>query len=102
MVEEGSAQELGIREHVINGLGAMTRSGLVMVAMIRYPWFSFANSLYAAVGTNTNGQPETFRGITSAEDGSAVTTSSTAGPRTGCSNDSVNAGGQRRVGTILR
>ena len=40
--------------------------------------------------TNTYGQPEILGGITSKEDGSAVTVSTTARSRTGCSNDSVN------------
>ena len=39
---------------------------------------------------NTYRQPELFAGITSTEDGSALTIGPTASPRTGCSNDSVN------------
>ena len=39
---------------------------------------------------NTYGQPEVFGGITCTEDGSALTISPTARPRTGCSNYSVD------------
>ena len=39
---------------------------------------------------NTYGQPEVFGGITSTEDGSALTIGPTTRPRTGCSNHSVN------------
>ena len=39
---------------------------------------------------NTRGHPDVFGGITSTEDGSALTIGSTPRPRTGCSNDYVN------------
>lgn len=42
------------------------------------------------VWANTNGQPEMFGGITSAEDGSALTIGPTAGPRVGDSDDFLN------------
>ena len=63
--------------------------GLVMVAMLHYLWLSFGNSLYARMVKNTYGQPKVFGGITSLEDGSALTIGPTARPRTGRSNDSV-------------
>ena len=89
MVEEEPAQQLGFREHIVRGLTVMTHD-LVMVAILHYLWLSFGNSLYARMVKNTYGQPEVFRGITSLEDGSALTIGPTARPRTGCSNDSVN------------
>ena len=88
MVEAEPAQQLGFREHIVGGLTAMTRA-LVMVAILHYLWLSFGNSLYARMVKNTYGQPEVFRGITSLEDGSALTIGPTARPRTGRSNDSV-------------
>ena len=39
---------------------------------------------------NTYGQPEVFLGITSTDDGSALTIGPTARQRIGCSNDSVS------------
>ena len=53
-------------------------------------WLSFGNSLYARMVKNTYGWPEVFGGITSAEDGSALTIGPTARPRAGCINGSVN------------
>lgn len=72
MVEKEWAQQLGFREQFVGGLAAMTRA-LVVVAMLHYLWLSFGNSLYAVVVTNTSVQPEVFGGITSTEDGSALT-----------------------------
>ena len=89
MVEEEPAQKLGFREHIVGGLTAMAHA-LVMAAILQYLWLSFGNSLYARTVKNTYGQPDVFGGITSTEDGSALTIGPTASPRTGCSNDSVN------------
>ena len=61
-----------------------------MAAILHYLWLSFDNSLYTRTVKNTYGQPEVFGGITSTEDGSALTVVPTARPRTGCSNDSEN------------
>lgn len=54
-------------------------------------WLSFGDSSYIlVVSVNTNGQSEISGGITSAEDGSSLTTGPTAGPWTGYSDTSVN------------
>ena len=89
MVEEEPAQQLEFREHIVGGLTVMTRA-LVMVAILHYLWLLFGNSRYARMVKNTYGQPEVCGGITSTEDGSALTIGPTAKPWTGCSNDSLN------------
>ena len=77
MAEEEPAHQLGFREHIVGGLTAITRA-LVMVAILHYLWLSFGNSLYARMAKNTHGQPEVFGGVTSKDDGSALTIGPTA------------------------
>ena len=79
MVEEEPAQQLEFQEHIVGGLTAMTRA-LVMVAILHYLWLSFGSSPYARMVKNTYGHPEVFGGITSTEDGSALTIGPTARP----------------------
>ena len=44
-----------------------------MVVMLHYAWLTLGSFLYNRVAsTNTSGQPETFGGITNAEDGLAL------------------------------
>lgn len=52
---------------------------------------SFGNSRYGTMTTHTNGQADKFGGITKTGDGSALTTSPIAEPRTGWSYAPVNA-----------
>ena len=89
MVEEEPAQQLVFREHIVGGLST-TISVVVMVAILHYVWLSFGNSIYARIIKNTYEQPEVFGGITSTEDGSALTIGPTTKPPTDCTNDSVN------------
>ena len=89
MAEEEPTQQLRFREHIVGELTGMT-CALVMVPILHYMWLSFGNSLYTRMVKNTYGQPDVFGGITSTEDGSALTIGLTARPRPGCSSDSVN------------
>ena len=61
-----------------------------MVAVLHSLWLSVGNSLNTRMVKNTYGQPKVFGGITSSEDGSALTIGPTARPWAGCSTDSVN------------
>ena len=89
MIEEGPVQKLQLRDRIVGILAAITRA-LVMIAMFHYLWLSLGNSLYARmVSTNTNGQPKTFGGITSTEQGSALMAGPTAGRQAHCNNASV-------------
>ena len=48
---------------------------LVVAVMVSYVWLALGSFLYNRVAsTNTNGQPETFGGITNAKDGLALAT----------------------------
>ena len=67
-IEEGPGRRLGLWSHIIDTLTTLARA-LVMAVLLHYVWLMFGNSLHTRVAsTNTNGQPETFCGITTAED----------------------------------
>ena len=61
---------------------------LAIVAMIHYLWLSFGSSFYALVVSKT--APESFGGITCADNGSAIIVSLVAMPWTDGRNGSVN------------
>ena len=66
------AQAPGTRTHIIGTLTTLARA-LVMTVMLHYVWLTIGSFLYNRVAsTNTNGQPETFGGITNARDGLAL------------------------------
>ena len=66
------AQALGTRTHITGTLITLARA-LIMAAMLHYAWLTLGSFLYNRVAlTSTNGQPETFGGITNAEDGLAL------------------------------
>ena len=66
---KSGAQAPETRTHITGTLTTLTRT-LVMAVMIYYVWFNLDRFLYNRVAsTNTNGQPETFGGITNAENG---------------------------------
>ena len=70
-IEEGPIRMLELWSHIIDTLTTLARA-LVMVVLLHYVWLTFGSSLYNRVAsTNTNGQPETFCGITTVEDGLA-------------------------------
>ena len=63
------AQAPGTRTHITGTLTTLARA-LIMAVMLHYAWLTLGSFLYNRVAlTNTNGQPETFGGITNAEDG---------------------------------
>ena len=67
-IEEGPVRRLGLWSHIIDTLTTLARA-LVMAVLHHYVWLTFGSSLHNRVAsTNTNGQPETFCGITTAED----------------------------------
>ena len=66
------AQAPGSRTHITDTLTTLARA-LVMAVMLHYVSLTLGSFLYNRVAsTNTNGQPETFGGITNAEDGLAL------------------------------
>ena len=66
------AQAPGTRTHITGTLATLARA-LIMVVMLHYAWLTLGSFLYNRVAlTNTSGQPETFGGITNAEDGLAL------------------------------
>ena len=67
------AQAPGTRTHITSTLTSLARA-LIMMFMLHYAWLTLGSFLYSRVVlTNTNGQPETFGGITNAEDDLALT-----------------------------
>ena len=67
-IEEGPVRRLGLWNHIIDTLTTLARA-LVMVVLLHYVWLTFGSSLHNRVASmNTNGQHETFCGITTAED----------------------------------
>ena len=67
-IEGGPVRRLGLWSHIIDSLTTLARA-LVMAVLLHYVWLTFGNFLHNRVAsTNTNGQPETFCGITTAED----------------------------------
>ena len=79
MIDEGPVQELELCGRTVGVLAAIARA-LVMMAMLQYLWLSFGSPFYSRmVSMNNNRQPETFGGITSTEQGSALTAGPTAG-----------------------
>ena len=63
------AQAPGTRTHITGTLKTLARA-LIMVVMLHYAWLTLGGFLANRVAfTNTSGQPETFGGITNAEDG---------------------------------
>ena len=66
------AQTPGTRTHITGTPTALARA-LFMAVMLHYVWLTFGSFPYNRVAsTNINGQPETFGGITDAEDGLAL------------------------------
>ena len=62
------AQAPRTRTHITGTLTTLARA-LVMAVMLYHVWLTLGSFLYNRVAsTNTNGQPETFGGITNAED----------------------------------
>ena len=77
-IKEGSVRRLGLWSHIIYTLTTLARA-LVMAVLLYYVWLTFGSFLYNRVAsTNTNGQPEIFGGITTAEDGLALAVRSAA------------------------
>ena len=65
-------QAPGTRTHITGTLKTLARA-LIMAVMLHYAWLTLGSFLYNRVAlTNTSGQPETFGGITNAEDGLAL------------------------------
>ena len=87
MVEEGPIRRLGFQDRITGGLAFMIRA-LAMVATIQCLCLSFGSSLYVRVVSKTT--PDIFEGITSVEDGSALTACPVAGPWNDGSNGSMN------------
>ena len=72
------AQAPGTRTHITGTLTTLARAS-IMVIMPHYAWLTLGSFLYNRVAsTNTNRQPETFGGITNAEDGLALAAVSAA------------------------
>ena len=66
------AKAPGTRTHITGTLATLVRA-LIMAVMLHYAWLALGSFLYNRVAlTNTSGQPETFGGITNAEDGLAL------------------------------
>ena len=66
------AQAPGTRAHITGTLKTLAHA-LIMAVMLHYSWLTLGSFLYNRVAlTNTSGQPETFGGITNAEDGLAL------------------------------
>ena len=66
------AQAPGTRTHITGTLKTLARA-LIMAVMLHYAWLTLDSFLVNRVAlTNTSGQPETFGGITNAEDGLAL------------------------------
>ena len=66
------AQAPRIRTHITGTLKTLARA-LIMAVMLHYAWLTLGSFLADRVAlTNTSGQPETFGGITNAEDGLAL------------------------------
>ena len=66
------AQAPGTWTHITGTLATLARA-LIMVVMLHYAWLTLGSFLYNQfASTNTSGQPETFGGITNAEDGLAL------------------------------
>ena len=66
------AQTPGTRTHITGTLTTLDRA-LIMAVMLHYAWLTLDSFLCNRVAlTNTSGQPETFGGITNAEDGLAL------------------------------
>ena len=62
------AQAPGIRTHITGTLTTLARA-LIMAVMLQYAWLALGSFLCNRVAlTNTSGQPESFGGITNAED----------------------------------
>ena len=67
-IEEGPVRRLGLWSHIVDTLTTSVRA-LVTAVLLHYVWTTFGSSLHNRVAsTNTNEQPETFCGITTAED----------------------------------
>ena len=66
------AQAPGTRTHITGTPKTLARA-LIMAVMLHYAWLTLGSFLFNRVTlTNTSGQPETFGGITNAEDGLAL------------------------------
>ena len=66
------AQAPGTRIHITGTWKTLARA-LIVAVMLHYAWLTLGSFLYNRVAlTNTSGQPETFGGITNAEDGLAL------------------------------
>ena len=66
------AQAPETRTHITGTLAALARA-LIMAVMLHYAWLTLGSFLVNRVAlTNTSRQPETFGGITNAEDGLAL------------------------------
>ena len=66
------AQAPGTRTLLTGTLKPLARA-LIMAVMLHYAWLTLGSFLFNRVAsTNTSGQPETFGGITNAEDGLAL------------------------------
>ena len=66
------AQAPGTRTYITGTLKTLARA-LIVAVMLHYAWLTLGSFLVNRVAlTNTSGQPETFGGITNAEDGLAL------------------------------
>ena len=66
------AQAPRSRTHISDTLATLARA-LIMAVMLHYAWLTLGSFLFNRVGLmNTSGRPETFGGITNAEDGLAL------------------------------
>ena len=64
-----AAKTPGTRTHITGTLTKLARA-LIMAVMLHYAWLTLGSFLYNRVAlTNTSGEPETFGGITNAEEG---------------------------------
>ena len=84
------AQAPGTRTHIAGTLKTLARA-LIMAVMLHYAWLTLGSFLYNRVAlTNTSGQPETFGGITNAEDGLALAVVPAAEKWNRCNNSLVS------------
>ena len=68
-IEEGPVRRLGLWSHIVDTLTTLARALETAVLLHHYVWTTFGSTLHNRVeSTNTNEQPETFCGITTAED----------------------------------
>ena len=84
------AQAPGTLTHITGTLKILARA-LIMAVMLHYAWLTLGSFLFNRVAlTNTSGQPETFGGITNAEDGLALAVVPAAEKRNRGSNSLVS------------